>query len=152
MRRRVVSLNPRNVLPQIHTDIPPQCLKTPLLHLHHRYHCHTPQTLVMEKRPRNRIRSFIAPFEYWHNRPCRSRENDSHCCTHFPLAFCDVRQLRNIFPRRGERISRITIKLIKLPRKRPEELLFLLHMLSIGRINDITPTSIVPAMQITSKT
>jgi hypothetical protein len=64
----------------------------------------------------------------------------------------DVRQLQNIFPRRGEWISRITIKSIKLPRKRPEELLFLLPMLSIERINDITPTSIVLAMQITLKT
>ena len=147
-----MSLNPRNVLPQIHTDIPPQCLKTPLLHLHHHHH-HAPQTLVMEKRTCNRIRSFIAPFEHWYNWPCRSWKDHSYCCTRLDLEVdVDVRQLRNIFRRRGERILRITIKLIKLPRKRLEELLFLLPMLSIERINDITPTSIVLAMQITLKT
>jgi len=148
-----VSLNPRNVLPQIHTDIPPQCLKTPLLHLLHHHHHHAPQTLVMEKRTCNRIRSFFAPFEYWYNRPCRSWKDHSYCCTRLDLEVdVDVRQLRNIFPRRGERILRITIKLIKLPRKRLEELLFLLPMSSIERINDITPTSIVLATQITLKT
>ena len=62
------------------------------------------------------------------------------------------RQLQSIFQKKEAQSLKITIKLIKLQKKRREELQSQQLMLNIELTNDITPTSIVQGMQITSKT